>query len=66
MYDVIEFYSRDNLVCTVKSSMVPAVGDKINIRRTTYTVLRVTYAVDYADDYQRSRIRANVDLSKDD
>lgn len=63
--DIIEYYNGISLVAAVKSSMVPLVGSKISIRRETWTVESVTYAVDYADDPQRTRMRANVDLCKD-
>jgi hypothetical protein len=60
--DVIEFYDGDTMVASVKSSMVPPVGAKISIRGKTWTVMRVTYALDHADDPQGKGMRANVDL----
>ena len=60
--DVIEFYDGDTMVAYVKSSMVPPVGAKINIRKQTWEVVRVTYALDHADDPQGKSMRANVDL----
>ena len=50
------------MVAYVKSSMVPPVGAKINIRKQTWEVVRVTYALDHADDPQGKSMRANVDL----
>lgn len=63
--DFIEFYDGDSLVAYVKSSMVPPVGSKISIRGKTWTVARVTYALDHADDPQGKGMRANVDLKPD-
>jgi hypothetical protein len=60
--DLIEFYDGDTMVAYVKSSMVPPVGAKINIRKKTWAVLSVTYALDQADDPQGKGMRANVDL----
>ena len=62
--DVIEFYYIDAIVAAVKSSMVPPVGAKISIRGETWTVVRVTYALDHADDASRKGMRANVDLKR--
>lgn len=63
--DSIEFYDGDNMVAHVASSMVPPVGAKISIRGKTWTVARVTYALDHADDPQGKGMRANVDLKKE-
>jgi len=62
--DVIEFYDGDTLEYRIASSMVPRVGDYISIRKKTWVVKRVTYAVDYYDNLapRRSEMRANVDL----
>ena len=65
--DTIEFYNveadpRRNLVAVVKSSIVPPVESKINIRGKTYIVMQVTYAIDHADDATSCLMRANVDL----
>lgn len=60
--DLIEFYDGDTMVAYVKSSMVPPVGAKISIRGKTWAVVRVTYALDHADDPQGKGMRANVDL----
>lgn len=67
--DVIEYYDVDgtpgrDLIASVKSSMVPSVGSKINIRKQTYEVVNVTYALDAADDQMFASMRANVDLKK--
>lgn len=60
--EAIEFYDGEYLIATVKSSMVPPVGAKISIRGKAWKVMRVTYALDHADDPQGKGMRANVDL----
>lgn len=65
--DSIEYYNIDgtlglNLVATVKSSIVPALGSKINIREKTWEVVNVTYAVDDADNSLITKMRAIVNL----
>ena len=60
--DVIEFYDGENMLAYVKSSMVPPEGAKISIRGKTWDVVRVTYALDHADDPHGKGMRANVDL----
>ena len=62
MPDTIEYYNGKDLVVRVKSYIVPTVGSLINIRKKTWKVINITYAIDYADDWQRSSTRANVDL----
>ena len=60
----IEFYltgSEKNL-SVVKSEAVPRSGEFINIRGLTYRVLRVTWAVDDANDARTCRMRANVEI----
>ena len=60
--DQIEFYDGDRLIKTMESSMVPLVGSQISIRKETWTVISVTYAIDHADKLFESRMRACVDL----
>ena len=62
--DRLEFYNGPSLVASVRSSIVPPVGAKISVNKETWTVVRVTFALDYEADYQSSRMRANVDLKK--
>ena len=65
--DTIEFYIEGGVrIATVPSSMPPLVGQQINIRRVTYTVTGVTFAVDFADDFEAKHMRANVDLCVQD
>ena len=66
MKDSIEFYNEEtkNLVAAVYSGMVPTVKSFISIRKQTWEVVSVTYALDAADDYSIIRIRANVNLVK--
>ena len=61
--DLIEFYDGDTMVAYVKSSMAPPMGARISIRGKTWAVVRVTYALDHADDPQGKGMRANVDLT---
>jgi hypothetical protein len=60
--DMIEYYDGDKILASVKSSMVPMVGAKISIRGKTWKVASVTYALDHADDFLRTGMRANIDL----
>ncbi len=60
--DLIEFYKGDTMIAYVRSSMVPPVGAKISVRGETWDVVRVTYALDQADDPLGKGMRANVDL----
>jgi len=50
------------MVASVESAMVPAVGSRISIRKKTWAVARVTYALDHADQPMEKGMRANVDL----
>lgn len=59
---VIEFYDGAVLVASVESEMAPLVGSKISIRKKTWQVERITYALDHADDQRERRMRCNVDL----
>lgn len=60
--DTIEFYYGKNLVAAVDSSMTPSVGSFINIRKSTWEVKRVTFALDHADDIALRRMRCSVDI----
>jgi len=60
--DSIEFYNGDTLVAKVDSAMVPPKGAYISIRGQTWEVVRVTFALDYADNPVGKSMRANVDL----
>lgn len=61
--DRIEFYAAGKMIASVSSSMVPEIGRFINIRRQTWKVKSVTYALDNIDaKFDRPRMRANVDL----
>jgi hypothetical protein len=61
---VVEFYDGDSIVSRVNSTMVPTVGSKISIRKEVWTVVNVTYALDYADKVFERQMRANVSLEK--
>lgn len=60
--DNIEFYLGGKLFARIKSSFVLPVGSLINIRKYTYTVVRVTFALDHADDPYGTSMRCNIDL----
>lgn len=60
--DRIEYYGTDDkLIAVANSSMVPPVSSKISIRKQTWEVVNITYALDYADEHYSS-MRANIDL----
>lgn len=60
--DRIEYYDGDRIVASVESSMVPTVGSRISIRKETWAVVRVTFALDHADEPMEKVMRANVDI----
>ena len=60
--DRIEFYDGNQLLVSFLSSMVPPVGSKISIRKKTWIVARITYALDQADNPDARDMRANVEL----
>lgn len=66
MKDRIEFLNEKTGggIAVVNSSMVPTVGSLISIRKQTWMVERVTYALDHADDISLEQMRADVYLSK--
>ena len=64
--NVIEFYDGKKLVASSESSMVPPVGSKISIRKETWVVQQITYALDHADKWDGRCMRANVDLIRDE
>lgn len=60
--DRVEFYDGRQLIAAAASSIVPPVDSKISIRGKTWTVTRVTFALDHADEIAERGMRANVDL----
>ncbi len=62
----IEFYigKSDKYIVSLEDSAVPRKGEFINIKKITYEVMHVTWAVDYANDNLKILIRANVELMK--
>lgn len=60
----IEFYlgSEPRALAFADDGAVPRAGEFVSIRRVTYQVSRVTWAVDNADDVMHSTLRANVEL----
>lgn len=61
---VIEFYDGDKVVSRVNATMVPTIGSKISIRKDVWTVVNVTYALDYSDKIFERQMRANVSLER--
>jgi len=59
----IEFYDGDSIIAATNSDMVPLIGSKISIRKKTWSVINVTYALDHADKPFESSMRACVDLT---
>lgn len=61
---IIEFYEGDNSghFVSVKAEAVPRAGEYVNIRKKTWLVTRVTWAVDQPTGELPS-LRANVELS---
>jgi hypothetical protein len=41
---------------------VPREGEAVSIRKRAWRVVRVSWAVDNADDVMNAKLRANVDL----
>ena len=65
----VEFYigRADKHIAVVDADVVPRAGEFVNIRKRTYRVLRVTWAVDDADAPAFSgTLRANVELERAD
>lgn len=60
----IEFYQElsERHMAVVDDGAVPRVGDLVNIRKASWRVTRVTWAVDNADDVMGAKLRANVEL----
>ena len=50
MKDRSEFHLGGQIIAWPDSSFAPAVGELVNIRKTTYRVIGRTWTVDYADD----------------
>ena len=63
MKDSIEFYHENKMIASSKSSFRINVGDLISIRKKTWKVSRVTFALDNADFYNETAMRCNVDLT---
>ena len=60
--DKVEFYNGKNLVAAVNSSMVPPIGSYISIRKKTWEIVAVSFAVDHADERAECGMRCNVDV----
>lgn len=67
MSDIVEFYDardRQRRIACVNSSIVPKVGEFINVRRETWSVKMVTYSLDYVGVGSTPTMRAIVDLKR--
>jgi len=66
MTDRLEFYNGKRIIASVDSSIVPIIGSKISIRKKTWEIISVTYAIDYVDATLPAlrTMRANIDLKK--
>lgn len=62
--DKIEFYDGSKMIAVVTTSIVPPVGSKLSIRGEVWEVMRVTYAVDRADQILETGMRANLDVER--
>jgi len=63
----IEFYdgTKPGMLTAVTDGAVPREGEFINIRNETWRVVRVTWAVDHADEVASMiRLRANVEMKR--
>lgn len=61
----IEFYvgsAAAGHIAVLDDGAVPREGEYVNIRKVTYRVCRVTWAVDAADNMRERRLRANVEM----
>lgn len=63
--DLIEYYvdDSDKFIAFVESSMVPAVGEIVNIKGKEYEVLARKFAVDNADDWTQVSHRCCVEIT---
>jgi hypothetical protein len=62
--DTLEFYSGSQLLGRVQSSFVPLIGQAVSIRRQTWWVTGVTFALDHADEAELKSLRCNVDVEQ--
>ncbi len=62
----IEFYigSSSKSIVSLTDSAVPREGEFVNIKKITYEVLHVTWAIDHCDKLTEKLLRANVELKK--
>lgn len=60
----LEFYlgNADKHLTVLDAESVPRSGEYVNIRKRTFRVVRVTWAVDHADDWSQAKLRANIEL----
>ena len=63
---MIEFYKKDALICSVEGSFLPAIGSFVNIRKKTWKVKAISFAVDNAGDanFGMVKFRANIDVQE--
>ena len=58
--DRLEIWLGDRLMMAVDSSLAPAEGELINIRKVTYRVVGRSFSIDHADDPYSRQVRCNV------
>jgi hypothetical protein len=61
----LEFYYEDKMIGSVYADTVLQVGQMISIRKRTYRVTHVAFALDYSDEHDRTQLRCNIDLEKE-
>jgi len=62
--DSLEIYHSDKLIAYVDTSMVPAKGSLISIRKETWKVINIEFALDYSNDSALRGMRCNVYVEK--
>lgn len=64
--DIVEFYLEGEMrpMLIMESSIVPTENSLISIKGETYTVVGVSYAIDYSDSIATRQMRANIILKK--
>lgn len=62
--DRIEFYSKGKCILRIDSSIVPAIGSMVSIKKVTWEVINVSYAVDYSDSVFERYMCANIAVKK--
>jgi hypothetical protein len=64
--DIIEFYDHDKAVGRIETSFRFIAGDLVSIKKITYRVRYVSFALDYPDRIQETAMRCNVELAREE